>query len=299
MPERFIFTTDRELTFSEEIKNLEFQEVLFPTGDGHLLYGWYLPGSNKRQVILFFHGTATNLSHLAPVLEKFKCLDTGIFVFDYRGFGFSKGKPTEAGTYQDARGALNFLTHLGWQSDQIIYFGHSLGAAIALQLALEQPPAGLVLESPFTSIPDLIRHSYPRLFSALPWAFPPYYDNRAKIGSVEAPIMIFHGRRDTIVPPDMSSILYTLAAEPKSLHFMAEAGHNDLSSCGGEAYWQTWRQFLNRVAGDKRTWTGGYFCDPGRTFRIDERIRSDHHPGHQRNGQFPQHSHYRLGFHDR
>jgi fermentation-respiration switch protein FrsA (DUF1100 family) len=122
MPERYLFTTDRDLRFSPEIRELEFQEVLFPTGDGHLLYGWYLPGSNSRQVILYFHGTATNLSHLTHILADFKHLDTGMFVFDYRGFGHSRGEPTEAGTYQDARGALNFLRRLGWTRDRIIYF---------------------------------------------------------------------------------------------------------------------------------------------------------------------------------
>jgi hypothetical protein len=248
MPERYLFSTDRDLEFSAEIRELEFQEVLFPTGDGHLLYGWYLPGTNSRQVILYFHGTATNLSHLTPVLQDFKHLDTGMFVFDYRGFGFSRGNPTEAGTYQDARGALTFLHRLGWTQDQIIYFGHSLGAAVALQLALEEPPAALVLESPFTSIPDLIRHHHPRLFAALPWAFPPFYNNLSKIGGIETPLMIFHGRRDAIVPPVMARTLYALAPEPKSLHFMTEAGHNDVSDKGGEVYWQTWQQLLSQAA---------------------------------------------------
>jgi fermentation-respiration switch protein FrsA (DUF1100 family) len=248
MPERYLFTTDRDLRFSPEIRDLEFQEILFPTGDGHLLYGWYLPGSNSRQVILYFHGTATNLSHLTGFLKDFKHLDVGIFVFDYRGFGHSRGKPTEAGTYQDARGALNFLLRLGWAPEQIIYFGHSLGAAVALQLALEEPPAGLVLESPFTSIPDLIRYHHPRLFAALPWAFPPFYDNRSKIGEIRTPLMIFHGQRDAIVPTDMARTLYSLAPEPKILHFMAEAGHNDVSRTGGKDYWKTWRRFLAQVA---------------------------------------------------
>ena len=248
MPERYLFTTDRDLEFSADIRDLEFQEVLFPTGDGHLLYGWYLPGSNSRQVILYFHGTATNLSHLTPVLKDFRHLDTGLFVFDYRGFGHSRGKPTEAGTYQDARGALNFLRRSGWTPDRIIYFGHSLGAAVALQLALEEPPAGLVLESPFTSIPGLIGHHNPRLVAAIPWAFPPYYNNLSKIADIDTPLMIFHGRRDPIVPPDMARTLYSLAPEPKTLHIMAEAGHNDVSRTGGEVYWQTWRQFLTLTA---------------------------------------------------
>jgi fermentation-respiration switch protein FrsA (DUF1100 family) len=255
MPERFLFSTDRELEFSPEVRELEFQEVLFPTGDGHLLYGWYLPGSNNRQVILYFHGTATNLSHLVPVLKNFKHLDAGLFVFDYRGFGLSHGTPTEAGTYQDARGALNFLRRLGWTTDRIIYFGHSLGAAVALQLALEEPPAGLVLESPFTSIHDLIGYHYPRLVSSLPWAFPPFYDNRSKIGALHTPVMIFQGRHDAIVPPDMASTLYSLAPEPKTLRFVTEAGHNDVARSGGERYWQSWRQFLSQVATRKNDLT--------------------------------------------
>lgn len=249
MPERYLFTVDRNLRFSSGIKDLAFQEVLFPAGDGPRLYGWYLPGSNSRQVILFFHGTATNLSHLTPLLKELKRLHTAIFAIDYRGFGRSGGRPTEAGTYQDARGALAYLLRLGWAPDQIIYYGHSLGAAIALQLALDDPPSGLVLESPFTSIPDLIHYHHPWIFSVMPWAFPPFYDNRAKIGSLRTPLLIFQGRRDTIVPPQMARTLYSLAPNPKILDLVPRAGHADVPRKGGKRYWATWRKFLDQVAG--------------------------------------------------
>ncbi len=247
MPEHYLFTTDRDLKYSSEVNDLAFHEISFPAGDGPELYGWYLPGADDRQIILYFHGTATNLSHLTHFLKQFKHLDVGIFVFDYRGFGRSQGQPTEAGTYQDARGALNFLLRNGWTRDRIVYYGHSMGAAVALQLALEKPPAGVVLESPFTSIPDLIRHHHPWLFAALPWAFPPFYNNRSKISELKSPLMIFHGQRDAIVPPSMGQTLFSLAPEPKRLYLVTEAGHDDVYQAGDAAYWTAWQNFLSQV----------------------------------------------------
>jgi uncharacterized protein len=128
----------------------------------------------------------------------------------------------------------------------MIYFGESLGAAVALQLAVEQPPAGLVMEAPFTSIAAMGRHHYSLLYFLLGWMLDARYDNLAKIGEVRSPLLIIQGTEDTIVPPDMARQLYSAANEPKTLRLIPGAGHNDLLYAGGKAYREAWRDFFGK-----------------------------------------------------
>ena len=243
----FLFFPEREIIMTPATMRLEYTDVFFRAEDGTRLHGWYLPGDAGRPVVVFCHGNAGNISHRVDNLRLLRQLGLSVFIFDYRGYGQSEGKASEAGSYSDMRGALRWLRGKGWQSRQMIYFGRSVGAAVALQLALEQPPAGLVLESPFTSIKAMGRHHYPLLWLLAGWALTARYDNLGKISSLQVPLLIFHGERDHIVPHAMARKLFQQALGEKAFYSIPGAGHNNTYEVGGSAYWQRWQDFLRQL----------------------------------------------------
>jgi len=247
LEQRYIYFPDRQLIATPAAAGLAYEEVRFAAADGVRLHGWYLPGKEHLPLVLFCHGNAGNISHRLESLRLLHGLGLSIFIFDYRGYGQSEGAPGEEGTYADARGALVWLQQRGWTPAQLLYFGESLGAAVALQLAVEKPPAGLVLEAPFTSIAAMGLHHYSLLYFLLGWLLDARYDNLAKIGKVRSPLLIIQGAVDTIVPAAMSRRLYEAANEPKTLRLIPGAGHNDLLFAGGRNYLEAWREFLGKV----------------------------------------------------
>ncbi len=244
----FLYFPDSEIVMTPATMRLEYEEVFFTAEDGTRLHGWYLPGETDKPVVLFCHGNAGNISHRVDNLRLLRELGLTVLIFDYRGYGQSEGKASEEGTYSDMRGALTWLKDKGWSPQQMIYFGRSLGAGVALQLALEQPPAGLVLESPFTSIKAMGKHHYPMLWSLAGWAIEARYDNLAKIEGLKVPLLIFHGERDEIVPQQMGKELFSAAPQPKQYYSIPRAGHNDTYDIGRENYWHQWREFLSSLA---------------------------------------------------
>lgn len=249
MDDNFIFFPTRDLVMTPHSAGLSYDEVNFTAADGTGLHGWFVPGQPGAPAILFFHGNAGNISHRVDNLQLFhQQLGVSVFIFDYRSYGNSAGKASEEGTYADARGALTWLHDQGWSNDRIIYFGRSLGAAVATQLALEETPAGLVLESSFTSVAAMGRRHNPILYFLLGWLLQSNYDTLAKIDQTGAPLLLFQGTRDTIVPPDMAEQLYNRALEPKTLHLIQGAGHNDTLFHGQREYWQAWRTFIEAQA---------------------------------------------------
>jgi uncharacterized protein len=246
VPERFIFTTDTYLDFTALGPDLPIEEIIFPDEDRRL-YGWYVPGEPERPLIIYFQGTASNVSHRIENLRRLREeLGLSIFIFDYRGFGWSLGDPSVAGLFEDARIALAQMENEGWPPREIIYYGHSLGAAIALQLALERPPAGLVLEAPFTSLKKLVRYHKPWSNLWFSLVFPDYYNNLKKIAQIRTPLLLLHGDCDPVSPPAMSHELYARASPPKRLHIIA-GGDHDGSFRSGNPYWHSWRQFLAQI----------------------------------------------------
>ncbi len=157
-----------------------------------------------------------------------------MLLFDYRGYGRSSGRPSEEGTYRDARAArAALLGRAGVDPRRVLYLGESLGAAVALALALEAPPAGLVLQSAFTGIRDMARLHYPFVPRSL---VPDAYPTLRRIGDLRAPLLVVHGDRDSIVPLMYGEELFTAAPEPKRLRVLPGVGHNDLITLAGEAW---------------------------------------------------------------
>lgn len=235
---------------------LDYEEVTFSATDAAQLQGWLVPGQAEAPVVLFCMGNAGNISHRLETLQLLHQLGVTVLIFNYRGYGTSEGRASEAGTYSDITGAINFLNKRGWDTDRIILFGRSLGAAVGLEGSLRSAPAGLIMEAPFTSIKAMGRHHYPLLNSLLGWLIGAKYDNLSKIADLEAPLLIIHGKNDNICPPSMAEELYARAPQEKQIFWIPAAGHNDGFVVGGEGY----RNILKRVI---YSWTG-FKTDPDR-----------------------------------
>ncbi|MBW2450919.1 MAG: alpha/beta hydrolase [Deltaproteobacteria bacterium] len=223
---------------------LAFEPVTFLASDGTELRGWFLPANPQAPVVLFCMGNYGNMSYRLQNLALIHQLGLNVFIFDYRGYGLSSGKTTEQGTYLDGRAALAWLKARGWPPERMVFFGRSLGAAVALQLALETPPAALILETPFTSIREMGKTHYSVLYALLGWLLNAQYDNLAKIASLNSPLLVIRGSQDRICPPHMAQTLFDRAPQPKQLYTIEGAGHNNTLSIGGESYWATWAAFL-------------------------------------------------------
>ena len=240
---RFLFSTDKQVTATPADLGLKYDEIWFDAADGISIHGWSIPGQADMPLVLFFHGNAANISHFVGRLKYLHKLGFSTFIFDYRGFGKSHGQAMrEEDLYIDARGAINYLRSRGWQPSQMVFYGHSMGAAVSLQMGLETSPAAVVLESPFTSIPDI---AWPITYALIgSWAIDAEFDNLAKIGNLAVPLVILQGCEDNIVPHKMAQRLYRHAREPKAIYLIPDGGHNDLFQVGGFRYKKAWLELV-------------------------------------------------------
>jgi fermentation-respiration switch protein FrsA (DUF1100 family) len=200
---------------------LVFEEVTFQAEDGVPLVGWWMPASGAaRGTMIFFHGNAGNMSHRLIQAQILHALGLNLLYFDYRGYGKSGGTPSEKGLYADARAALKYAQ--GRQPGPLLYYGESLGAAAAIDLAVESPPAALVLEAPFISVPEMAKKYYPWVPA---WLLHTRYDNLSKIGKIAVPTLFFHSTDDAITPYEHSRRL-SGASGSKSRLVPLTGGHN-------------------------------------------------------------------------
>jgi fermentation-respiration switch protein FrsA (DUF1100 family) len=214
--------------------SVEHADVSIDTEDGARLHGWWVPAAGEpRAHVLFLHGNAGNIGDRVPHVELLAGAGLDVLAFDYRGYGNSSGRPSERGTYLDARAALAELRRRpGVDPDRVVYVGESLGGAVALELALHAQPAALVLQSTFTSIRDMARLHYPVVPRA---AVPDAYPSLRLVAGLRAPLLCLHGDRDEIVPLAYGEALFEAAPEPKRLHVLAGVAHNDvLARAAGE-----------------------------------------------------------------
>jgi pimeloyl-ACP methyl ester carboxylesterase len=219
----------------------------FTTDDGVRLHAWWCrPPQDELgtadMVLLWFHGNAGNLSDRADLMLRLARIPAQVFIVDYRGYGRSEGKPTEQGLYRDAVAAWRYLLDdRRVMPSKIIIFGISLGGAVAVDLATRVSPAGLIVESSFTSVPDMAAHHYrivPRALIRI------RMDSLAKIPRITAPKLHIHSQSDEIVPIELGRRLYEAAPRPKRFHEIAGAGHNETYIVGGAGYFEAIRSFV-------------------------------------------------------
>ena len=203
---------------------LDFEPIQFSTSDGVTLDGWFVPKDGASHVLLFFHGNAGNISHRIESLQAFHALGFASLIFDYRGYGRSDGKPSEHGTYRDAEAAWRYLTvERKILPRHIVLLGRSLGAAVAARLASQHAPAVLVIESTFTSLPDLAAEIYwfvpARLLARYQYPVARY------LRAITSPVLVVHSRDDEVIPFAHGQRLFEAANAPK--RFLEIRGTHD------------------------------------------------------------------------
>ena len=220
-PERILSATGAEL-------GRPFEDITFASSDGIELHGWFFPANlnspRASLALLLCHGNGGNISHRLEMCHAL--LDTGasVFLFDYRGYGRSHGHPNEEGTYLDAVAACQWLQRKGFAAANIFAFGESLGGGVASGLALREPLGGLILQSTFTSIPDIGVELFPWL--PVRWFSTIKYDTSHRLPRLKLPVLVLHSRADDLIAFRHAEKNFELANPPK-LFCEIKGTHND------------------------------------------------------------------------
>jgi len=217
-------TTDNYLQNQVEREPAEIEKVKITTKDKINLIGWfYNRDLEEFKTILFFHGNAGSLENRTYKLNHFKNLNLNFLIIAWRGFNGNKGKPNEMGLYEDAKSAIKWLKAKGIKEKNIILYGESLGTGVAVEVAQNKNYAGVILESPFTSMVNMGKKHYP--FFPVSLLLKDKFESYKKINNIFVPVLIMHGKVDKIVPYDMGKKMYELANEPKFFYSQEYGDH--------------------------------------------------------------------------
>jgi len=222
LSQRKLLYHPNENNYLDENKLTHKIEKVFVKSDNKLI-GWYHFKDRKYKTLLFFHGNAGNLQNRIYKLNEIAELEVNYLIIAYRGFSGNEGKPTEEGLYNDSMAAKRWLNSNNIDDSNIILYGESLGTAVAVDLGSKFPFAGIILESPFTSMVELSKIYYPYLPVKL--LLKDKYNSEKKIKNIKTPILIMHGKRDNIVPFYMGKRLFEIANKPKKFLQVEEDDH--------------------------------------------------------------------------
>jgi len=241
-----IFFPDPFLICSPAEAVLDYEDVRFEAADGVRLHGWLVPAEDNSPLMLFCHGNAGNVSHRVDNIRRLHDIGLSVFIFDYRGYGQSSGRITEAGFYLDAEAAYaRAREYVDRASLKLVLFGRSLGGIAAVHLGAQYRSSGLILESTFTHMAGMAAVHFPLPVPAS------LLQNRLnaldKIGRIKAPILFFHGDLDAIVPIGLGRELFDAAKAPKEFITIAGAEHNDTYFVGGNQYFNKIRSFVDSL----------------------------------------------------
>lgn len=229
-----LYFTQRSLIYLPDRQAIgeftRFERVTVRSADGFELVSLFAPPQGARPVVVLFHGNAGHIGNRTDKADGLTSRGYGVMLVGYRGYGGNPGSPTEDGLYADARAALDWLAGRGFADGRVVFYGESLGSGVAVQMAQERKAAALVLEAPFTSLGDGAATHYPYVPARL--LVKDKFENIAKIGQINVPLLIVHGERDEILPVTMGRALLDKAAGPKRGVFLPDAGHNDLMEFG-------------------------------------------------------------------
>ena len=244
---KLLYFPTHDIYTAPDRHGLSYEEVFLTTADNCKLWAWFLPVANARGTVLFCHGNAGNLTYRLSSMLDFYDARLNVLIFDYRGYGKSEGSPSESGTYQDVTAAWRFLIDVKKiPANKIIVFGRSLGGAIAAYAASKNAPGALILESAFTSVPDLASQIYPLFPVRLLARY--RYPTRRYLEGISCPVLIIHSREDEIVPFSHGQSLFAAAKDPKE--FLAISGsHGDGFIVSQKEYQPKLEQFATRYFG--------------------------------------------------
>jgi len=240
---RFIYYPTRDFWVEPDEFGLDFENIWFEASDGVKLHGWLIPKDKAQSALLFFHGNAGNISdRLDNIIKLHHQVGSEIFIFDYRGYGRSNGKPDEAGLCRDGAAALNWLNErCRPKKIKTILFGRSLGGAVAIDAASKMKCDALIVESTFTSIPAVAAALIPIAPRSL---IKTKFDSLNKIEAVSVPKLFIHGDSDSLIPVSHCRRLFEKASEPKRIYIVHGADHNDAYIEGGERYFKEFKDFI-------------------------------------------------------
>ena len=219
-----LFYPSRDVLMTPRQAGMPYEDVVFSAEDGVKLFGWFIPGVSAHRNMLYFHGNAGNIGNRVEKIAFFRALGFNIFIFDYRGYGMSSGRPSEAGLYRDGRAAFDYLTSRSDVGRQpIVLYGASLGGAVAIDTAFHRKPAALVTEAAFTNAKAMAKLYYPFVPGFMVNL---RFESDKKIARIACPKLIMHSRDDEIIPYAFGRNLFAAAAGPKE--FLEVRGtHND------------------------------------------------------------------------
>lgn len=222
------------------------EEVYFQNKNGDTLNAWYFHLPKSTRVVLINHGNAGNITHRMLIVRDFLQLGVSAFVYDYRGYGASTGKPSANGLLEDGEAAYDYLVQkLGYKPEQIILYGESIGTAITCRLAKERAYSAIVLQSGLCSLPQVAGDGVIWLKAYPEWVYPdPHYNTAEIISSIKGPILFIHGMKDKTVPSHHSEKLHALAQEPKYITMLPNASHNDVQGTDEPLYFEALKNFL-------------------------------------------------------
>ena len=227
----FLFFFQRSLLYHPNVNNyfndrlkVDIEEVQIKTSDNINLLGWFHKKDlNRFKTIVYFHGNAGKLENRIHKLNHFKDMNVNFLIISWRGFSGNSGKPTEKGLYEDGKSTIDWLKNIGLSDKDIVLYGESLGTGIATHIAQNRKFAGLVLETPFTSMVDAAKNVYPYIPVGI--LLKDRYENEKKIKHINIPVLVMHGEADQIVPFKMGKKIYEIANKPKYSYFTKYDNH--------------------------------------------------------------------------
>ena len=227
----FLYFNQRNLMYHPNENNyfgdqisVNINKVKITTKDNIELLGWFHEKDLKNnKTILFFHGNAGSLENRIYKLNNFKDMKVNFLIIAWRGFSGNKGKPSEKGLYEDGASAIKWLLSKGVEEKNIVIYGESLGTGVATHLAQNKSFAGVILETPFTSMIDAAKTFYP--YIPINLLIKDKFENEIKIKNIFSPILIMHGEKDQIVPFKMGKKIFEIANEPKYSYFTKYDDH--------------------------------------------------------------------------
>ncbi|MBD2188685.1 alpha/beta hydrolase [Pseudanabaena mucicola] len=259
---RIVFSPQRQITTTPAEFNAKYEDVLIPVtrADGTVenRHGWWIPNPNQaqsnggsdlrdRKVLLYLHGNSKNISANARHANRLMRLGFSVLIIDYRGYGKSEGDwPSEADVYTDAQFAWNYLRQKGFKPSQITVYGHSLGGAIAIDLATKNPDmAGLIIDASFTSMSDMALTDPKYRIFPIDLLIHQRFDSLSKVGNLIMPVLYIHGSADKLIPAEMSQRLYAATPSRKKLVIVPNGGHNNNATTNESLYASSIRSFFN------------------------------------------------------